>query len=104
MFPFVDENNLYFSSNGHLGLGLLDVFKVDLKSDNLVPVNMGKPINSNYDDFAFVYNEEINKGFLSSNRPGGVGDDDIYTFFKRISYVSGDVTEFKTGALIPEQK
>jgi outer membrane protein OmpA-like peptidoglycan-associated protein len=104
MFPFVDENNLYFSSNGHLGLGLLDIFKVDLKSDNMVPVNMGKPINSNYDDFALVYNEEINKGFLSSNRPGGVGDDDIYTFFKRISYVSGDVTEFKTGALIPGAK
>lgn len=104
MFPFVDGNNFYFSSNGHLGLGLLDIFKVDLKSDNLLPVNMGKPINSSYDDFAFVYNEELNKGFLSSNRPGGVGDDDIYTFFKRISYVSGDVTEFGTGALIPAAK
>lgn len=104
MFPFVDENNLYFSSDGHLGLGSLDIFKVDLKSNNWVAANMGKPINSNYDDFAFVYNEEINKGFLSSNRPGGVGDDDIYTFFKRISYVSGDVTELKTGALIPGSK
>lgn len=104
MFPFVDENNLYFSSNGHWGMGLLDIYMVNLNSANLVPVNMGKPINSNYDDFALVYSEEKNKGFLSSNRPGGVGDDDIYTCFKRISYVSGDVTEFQTGALIPGSK
>ena len=104
MFPFVTENNLYFSSNGHLGLGLLDIFMVNLKSNDLVVINMGKPINSNFDDFAFVYNEEINRGFLSSNRPGGVGDDDIYTFFKRISYVSGNVTELNTGALIPGAK
>ncbi|HEX5742974.1 MAG TPA: OmpA family protein, partial [Flavobacteriaceae bacterium] len=62
----------------HLGFGSLDVFSVNLKSDDLKVKNLGIPINSGSDDFAFIYNSDKKMGFLSSNRIGGLGDDDIY--------------------------
>lgn len=77
-FPFITESNeLYFASDGHLGLGGLDVFYVDLNQKILQMVNVGAPINSKADDFAF-YLESNGKGLLSSNRSGGSGKDDIY--------------------------
>ena len=83
-FPFVSEKGiLYFSSDGHLGLGGLDVFKVDidnLKESLTLIHNMGKPINSPKDDFGYIINEITRKGYVSSNREGGKGDDDIYSF------------------------
>ncbi|MDX1316706.1 MAG: OmpA family protein, partial [Xanthomarina gelatinilytica] len=76
MFPFIsDKGILYFSSNGHLGLGGLDVFHTT-ESGNVV--NAGVPVNSNSDDLAFTINEETGEGYVSSNRPGGKGSDDIY--------------------------
>ncbi|WP_417872415.1 OmpA family protein [Xanthomarina gelatinilytica] len=76
MFPFIsDKDILYFSSNGHLGLGGLDVFHTT-ESGNVV--NAGVPVNSNSDDLAFTINEETGEGYVSSNRPGGKGSDDIY--------------------------
>lgn len=76
MFPYVSDNNtLYFSSTGHLGLGGLDVFY--LGDDDKV-YNIGVPVNSNSDDLAFTINEETGEGFVSSNRKGGKGNDDIY--------------------------
>jgi len=76
MFPFIsDKGVLYFSSNGHLGLGGLDVFHTT-ESGNVV--NAGVPVNSNADDLAFTINEETGEGFVSSNREGGKGNDDIY--------------------------
>lgn len=86
MFPFFHsaENKLYFSSDGHLGLGQLDIFVADLINDKYQDVtNLGEPVNSVSDDFAYNLNEIGNKGFLSSNRIGGVGDDDIYTFTRK---------------------
>ena len=81
-FPFVtSENMLYFSSDGHLGLGGLDVFyskKVDDKWSN--SKNVGIPVNSGADDFAFLIKED--NGYVSSNRTGGVGKDDIYAVKK----------------------
>lgn len=75
-FPFSSSNGtLYFSSDGHLGLGGLDVFYV---SESGEVVNAGVPVNSNVDDFAFTVNEETGEGYVSSNRPGGKGGDDIY--------------------------
>ncbi len=77
------DNTLYFSSNGHLGLGGLDVFyskNIDNKWSNVR--NVGIPVNSNSDDFAFKMDEECTNGFISSNRPGGVGSDDIYAIKK----------------------
>ncbi|MFI1772296.1 OmpA family protein [Thalassobellus citreus] len=82
-FPFVsDKGILYFSSNGHLGLGGLDVFKIEInkigKSETIQ--NLGSPINSSNDDFGFIVNEVSRQGYISSNRAGGKGDDDIYSF------------------------
>lgn len=82
MFPFVTDNNLYFASDAHFGLGGLDIFKSQIKTANDfgLPKNLGKPINSNRDDFSLIINEMENRGYLSSNRDNGKGDDDIYSF------------------------
>lgn len=80
MFPFVNENNIYFSSDGHIGLGGLDVFYTKFRADGTFKniMNLGVPVNSSMDDFCFVLNKDGRSGFLSSNREGGKGDDDIY--------------------------
>ena len=81
-FPFVTTDNvLYFASDGHPGLGGLDVFAIHLENigqPNIV--NVGKPVNSEEDDFSFIINDETRKGFFASNRKGGQGSDDIYGF------------------------
>jgi outer membrane protein OmpA-like peptidoglycan-associated protein/tetratricopeptide (TPR) repeat protein len=83
MFPYYDEKGgyLFFSSNGWPGLGGLDIFvsKVRKGGGYTTPLNLGTPINSNKDDFSFIYKDD-GSGFLSSNRSGGKGDDDIYGF------------------------
>ncbi|WP_430908329.1 OmpA family protein [Maribacter sp. 2-571] len=81
MFPFLTTNKLYFASDGHLGLGGLDVFE-SVYPDNQFsnPVNVGRPLNSRLDDFAYIVNERTQRGYFSSNREGGTGDDDIYSF------------------------
>ena len=80
MFPYVAPSaKLYFASDGHPGLGKLDVF-VATRSGGVTRVeNMGQPVNSPADDFGLIYTEPT-KGFLASNRSGGKGDDDIYFF------------------------
>jgi hypothetical protein len=72
MFPYVDSyNDLYFASDGHGGLGGLDVFKVKGSIGEWGKVkNIGSPINSAYDDFGFVYEKDRSKGFFTSDRPG----------------------------------
>ncbi|MCL6274632.1 OmpA family protein [Muricauda sp. 2012CJ35-5] len=81
MFPFVTEEKLYFASDGHLGLGGLDVFESELGiSGYAAPNNLGVPLNSNRDDFGYIVNEKTQRGYFSSNREGGKGDDDIYSF------------------------
>lgn len=85
-FPFVsDKNKLYFASDGHLGLGGLDVFITTIKEDTFTnPVsNPGKPINSSFDDFCYYKVDNSNIGFLSSNRAGGKGKDDLYRFVEQ---------------------
>lgn len=80
-FPFISSNyDLYFASDGHPGLGGLDVFVSKIYPDGTFGpvVNMSEPINTGYDDFAFYFDPKLKKGFVSSNRPGGVGFDDIY--------------------------
>lgn len=82
-FPFVSsENILYFSSDGHPGLGGLDVFATKISQNQYIgPVlNVGEPVNSNLDDFTFIINEETRNGYFASNRSEGLGDDDIYSF------------------------
>ena len=84
MFPFVDERgNLYFSSDGHAGLGDLDVFYAQITDGSKLKgkiKNMGTPINSSKDDFGFIADGERKMGYLSSNRKRGGTDDDIYRF------------------------
>lgn len=74
---YTEEHTLFFSSTGHMGFGGLDIFMA--KGDSLQHVtNLGLPFNSNRDDFYFVIGDK--KGFLTSNREGGAGNDDIYMF------------------------
>lgn len=81
MFPYITDKSLYFATDGHLGLGGLDVFESKLKDGIFdIPVNFGAPLNSNMDDFAYIVDETTNKGFVCSNRKTGKGDDDIYSF------------------------
>lgn len=84
MFPSVEGDDLYFSSTGHIGMGGLDIFRAKgAKSSFSKPINMGYPVNSAADDFAFVTSMDDDNhtmGYLSSNRSGGVGFDDIYSF------------------------
>ncbi|WP_375587541.1 OmpA family protein [Flagellimonas aurea] len=82
-FPFIDKDGvLYFSSDGHQGLGGLDVFATKIAyNDYTQPVvNVGKPVNTPKDDFSYIFNSENKTGYFSSNREGGMGDDDIYEF------------------------
>ena len=80
LFPFIDSNGtLYFSSDGHLGLGELDVFYAEVNGSGFTNVrNIGTDVNSANDDFAFKYDPKTKEGYVSSNRKGGVGSDDIY--------------------------
>ncbi|NND62014.1 MAG: OmpA family protein [Flavobacteriaceae bacterium] len=80
VFPYIDSNGaLYFSSDGHQGLGGLDGFYAEANGNGFKdPVNLGKGANSEDDDFAFIYDPNTQTGFMSSNRSGGKGADDIY--------------------------
>ncbi len=85
-FPFISNDNLlFFSSDGHPGLGGLDVFvsKINVDGTFGTVTNMGTPINSSFDDFGFYISGKNSKGFVSSNRTGGVGGDDIYFFSEK---------------------
>jgi outer membrane protein OmpA-like peptidoglycan-associated protein/tetratricopeptide (TPR) repeat protein len=99
-FPFVNEDGtLYMASNGHIGLGGLDIYECKVKDSTWAePLNMGYPINTNNDDFGIVLDKQAIKGYLSSNREGGKGDDDIYAveIFRKV-IVTGVVSDRKTG-------
>ncbi len=82
MFPFLrNDSILYFSSNGHVGLGGLDIYR-SVKTGGVwtKPENMRSPMNSNYDEFGITFHEEDEQGFFASNRKGGRGGDDIFYF------------------------
>lgn len=82
-FPFISAaNELYFASDGHPGLGGLDLFVSKITSEEQLntPMNIGKPVNSGYDDFGFYMDSATKTGFFSSNRKNGKGLDDIYQF------------------------
>ncbi|MEQ8908414.1 MAG: OmpA family protein [Vicingaceae bacterium] len=82
VFPYVKENVLYFSSDGYVGYGGLDIFySKKLESGWQAPENIKAPINSNRDDFS-IYFVTDTTGYYASNREGGMGKDDIYSFVK----------------------
>jgi outer membrane protein OmpA-like peptidoglycan-associated protein len=86
--PFVSSNNeLYFASDGHPGLGGLDVFTASTAEKDGTNfkevINVGEPINSSKDDFGYIVDKATNKGYVTSNREGGNGNDDIYKFTEK---------------------
>lgn len=83
MFPFFEENTgfLFFASNGHLGLGGLDIFLAPTLDEGTgKALNLGTPMNSAADDFGLIVDSKMKKGYFCSNKSGGSGDDDIYSF------------------------
>lgn len=108
-FPFIDaDNQLYFASDGHPGLGGLDIYISKLEKGNFEKAyNVGEPINSRNDDFALIINNESKTGYFSSNRGEGLGYDDIYGFreIKKIEFdckqlLTGVITNEKTGEIL----
>ncbi|MFC2124646.1 OmpA family protein [Bacteroidota bacterium] len=95
MFPFLaDENTLYFASDGWGGFGGLDIFRAEGSGNRFGNTeNLGFPLNSHKDDFSLVINEGGRSGYVSSDRPGGTGNDDIYTYEAKYFQIAGTVRE-----------
>ncbi len=107
VFPFLKNDSLlYFSSDGHPGFGGLDIYYTMILGDDgfTEPVNLLPPVNSSGDDFAIVFHPEDDIGFFSSNRKGGKGGDDLYSFSKRIIEfgIEGLVADNVSQQAIPE--
>ena len=111
-FPYVtDENIIYFASDGHPGIGGFDVFAGNLNPEGGVSniQNLGADINSPKDDFAYFFDPISRRGYFSSNKDGGKGSDDIYTFLetRKLSceqLLYGLITDAETGAVLPGAK
>lgn len=113
-FPFVSQlNELYFASDGHPGLGGLDVFVSDMEKDGSFKLvsNIGEPLNSSKDDFGFLIDTKTKTGYITSNRMGGFGGDDIYIFkeLKKLEkkceqQLKGVATDLSTNEVLPNAK
>ncbi len=105
MFPFLhSDGTLYFASDGHIGMGGLDILKSSPDSNLSFTsvINLKSPINSPADDFGMIIEKDGERGYFTSNRAGGKGGDDIYQFElpPLIFTLRGVVTDSKTGAII----
>ncbi|WP_286969965.1 OmpA family protein, partial [Flavobacterium sp. UBA4854] len=111
-FPYLtSENEIYFASDGHPGLGGLDVFVANIDNNGKISniQNVGADVNSPKDDFAYIIDPETRRGFFSSNKDGGQGSDDIYGFLETrrlrcIQELYGTVTDAETGIALPGAK
>jgi outer membrane protein OmpA-like peptidoglycan-associated protein len=107
VFPFLAaDGTLYFASNGHPGLGGLDILAAAPADKGFAaPINLGAPVNSPRDDFGLVIDAHGRRGFFTSDRPGGVGGDDIYAFEKHgalapVYLVTGVVYDDEIGSSV----
>jgi len=110
MFPYIGKDDiLYFSSDGHGGLGELDIYASQIYDNTVsIPLNLGAPINSEDDDFAYIIDDVKDRGFFSSNRKEGKGDDDIYSFLALpglyihcTQVITGVVRSESSGEILP---
>lgn len=104
MFPyFISKTQLIFASDGHGGLGDLDLFQVDLSNITHASIeNLGYPYNSPYADFGYISNENQTKGFFTSNRLNNGKDDDIYQFDTKWIKIDGNITEIEDGSSLDQ--
>ena len=111
-FPFVtSENEIYFASDGHPGLGGLDVFVGNIEDNGTISniQNVGADINSPKDDFAYSIDPVSRRGYFSSNKDGGQGSDDIYKFLETrklqcVQTLEGIITDLNNNAVLPGTK
>ncbi|WP_428231506.1 OmpA family protein [Flavobacterium sp.] len=111
-FPYVTgENEIYFASDGHPGLGGLDVFVGKIEDNGTISSiqNVGGDVNSPKDDFAYIIDPVSRKGYFSSNKDGGQGSDDIYKFLETrklqcIQALEGIITDARTSIILPGAK
>lgn len=96
--PYVDGNIIYFSSNRKGGKGGLDIYMTKLDGSLPKPINLGEPMNSKGDDLSFIIDNVKLKGYFSSNRARGKGDDDIYSFIQKTTIPICD--QVVTGVII----
>ncbi|MEM9992210.1 MAG: carboxypeptidase regulatory-like domain-containing protein, partial [Bacteroidota bacterium] len=103
VFPTFDNNNrLYFASDGQIGLGGLDIYYTEEVETDIwsAPENLGFPINTIADDFSIVFSADGTCGYFSSNRAGGTGGDDIYSFSKQLTSIQVKVLHAENGQAI----
>jgi len=111
-FPYVtSENEIYFASDGHPGLGGLDVFVGKIEDNGTISSiqNVGADVNSPKDDFAYSIDPVSRRGYFSSNKDGGEGSDDIYKFLETrklqcVQELEGIITDAQTGETLPGTK
>lgn len=109
MFPFLRQNgSLYFSSDGHAGMGGMDIFIAEKTGENAwgQVQNMKSPINSSMDDFAIIFDADNERGYFTSNREGGKGQDDIWRFYMPdlVFALQGTVYDKSTNLPLPDAK
>jgi len=105
MFPFLhSDGTLYFASSGHIGMGGFDIFKSYLDENDMYSsiTNLKFPVNTSANDFGMIIEKSGERGYLTSDRSGGKGGDDIYQFElpPLVLSMKGVVTDSKTGAIL----
>lgn len=109
MFPYLhNDGSLYFSSDGHLGMGGLDIFKAEKSGDHTWAnvENMQYPINSMANDFGIIFEGNKTRGYLTSNRQGGKGGDDIWSFYMPplVFALQGTISDVDSKSPVPNAK
>ncbi len=100
--PAMIGSDLFFASDWHHGLGGFDIFRAERENGIWKNVyHLGNGVNSSYDDYNYTYNDELKRGYIVSNRPGGKGKEDIYRIKKTSENLLIFVSDQKTGDPIP---